>query len=109
LKQADVEGQIVFATHQVLPLVGFWANQDTWDVYVDEALQVHRHNSYKVPDTHALITNLISLEPYNSVYSRVKVHDRSKMEQIAQNKGHDEIYETFRELSQTLLNRHWRS
>ena len=76
---------------------------------VDEAPQVHRHNSYKVPDTHRLITDLISLEPYNSVYSLVEVADEDEMERIARNKDHDEIYEEFRELSQTLLNQHWAS
>ena len=107
LKQTDDEGQILFATHQVLPYIGFWANQETWNVFVDEAPQVHRHNSYKVPDTHALITDLITLEPYNSVYSRVEIADQDEMERIAQNKDHDEIYEVFRELCQTLLNQHW--
>ena len=31
------------------------------------------------------------------------------MERIAQNKDHDEVYEAFRELAQTLLNQHWDS
>jgi hypothetical protein len=61
-----------------------------------------------VPDTHKLITDLITLEPYNSVYSRVTV-DKVEMERIARNKNHDEVYETFRELCQTLLNPHWDS
>src|ERR1700675_2477134 len=62
LKQhADDEGQIAFATHQVLPYIGFWANKKTWNVFIDEELQVVRHNSYDVPDTHRLITDLIGL------------------------------------------------
>jgi hypothetical protein len=109
LKQTDDEGQIIFATHQVLPYVGFWANQETWNVFVDEAPQVHRHHSYKVPDTHELITDLIILEPYNSVYSRIEIADQDGMERVAQNKDHDEIYEVFRELAHTLLNQHWDS
>jgi len=109
LKQAGDEGQIVFATHQVLPYVRFWPNQETWHIIVDEALQIHRHHSYTVPDTHGLITDLITLEPYNSVYSRVTVADEDELERIARNENHDEIYETFREPSQTLLNQHWES
>ena len=38
---ADNAGHIVFATHQVLPRIRFWANKDSWDVIVDEAPQVH--------------------------------------------------------------------
>jgi hypothetical protein len=109
LKEADDEGQIIFATHQVLPYVRFWANQDTWHVFIDEALQVHRHHSYKVPDTHGLITELIILEPYNSLYSLVTVADEEEMERIARNINHDQIYEEFREFSQTLRNQHWDS
>jgi Rad3-related DNA helicase len=109
LKQADDNGQIVFATHQVLHHINFWANHETWDVFIDEALQVHRHNSLRVPDTHKLITDLITLEPYNSIYGRVHVANESEIERIAKNKGRDEIYDAFRELSQTLLNRHWHS
>jgi hypothetical protein len=109
LKQTDDEGQIVFATQQVLPYVRFWPNQETSHVSVDEALQVHRHHSHTVPDTHRLITDLITLEPYNSVYSLVVVADEAGMERIARNENHDEIYEEFRELSQTLLNQHWDS
>src|ERR1700732_1662444 len=29
LKQTDDEGQIIFATHQVLPYVRFWPNKET--------------------------------------------------------------------------------
>ena len=51
-----------------------------------------------------LFTDQISLEPYNSVYSLVKVADETEMERIARNINHDQIYETLRELAQTSLN-----
>jgi hypothetical protein len=108
-KQTDDEGQIVFATHQVLTHLGFWANKDTWDVFCDEELQVVRHNSYEVPNTHDLITNLITLVPHNAIYSRLKIKDRAELEKIAKNKDKDQIYETFRETAQTLLNPYWDS
>jgi hypothetical protein len=109
LKQPDDEGQIVFATHQVLPYIGFWPNKDAWDVLIDEEIQVHRHNSYEVPDTHRLMTDLIGLVPCNSIYSKVIVDHRAAMERIAKNEDQDEIYEQFRELAQTLVNGHWES
>jgi hypothetical protein len=109
LKQTDDGGQVIFTTHQVLPYVGFWPNQESWHVFIDEALQVHRHNCYEVPDTHGLITERITLEPYNSVYSMVTLADKDEMERIGRNINHDQIYETLRELAQTLLNQHWDS
>ena len=109
LKQTDDEGQIVFATHQVLPYIGFWANKDSWDVFVDEVPETHRHHSYDVPHTHEFITDLVDLVPHDARYSRVTINDRAALERIAKNEDGDEIYEKFRELSQTLLNRHWDS
>ncbi len=108
---ADKAGHIVFSTHQVLPYVRYWADKDQCDVCVDEAPQVLRHNCYEVPNTHKLITDLISMETHNSIYSRVEINKRyqAAMERIAKNKDHDEIYEKFRELSQTLINPHWQS
>ena len=106
---ADNTGHIVFATHQVLPHIRFWANKDSWDVIVDEAPQVHDRASYEIPRTHSLITDLITLAPHNSIYSQVEVIDRKALERIAKNKDQDEIYEKFRETAQTLINPHWES
>jgi hypothetical protein len=39
----------------------------------------------------------------------VQVDDEDEMERIARNINHDQIYEEFRELSQTLFNQHWDS
>jgi hypothetical protein len=38
-KEADEEGQIVFATHAVLPFVPYWANKNDWHVLIDEDIQ----------------------------------------------------------------------
>ena len=58
---ADNAGHIVFATHQVLPHISFWANKRSWDVIVDEELQVHKHDAPQVPRTHHLLTDHTSL------------------------------------------------
>ena len=109
LKQMMTKGKSFSRPIRCFLTYGFGRTKTRGMSCVDEAPQVHRHNSYKVPDTHRLITDLISLEPYNSVYSVVEVADEDAMEQIARNEDHDEIYEEFRELSQTLLNQHWAS
>jgi superfamily II DNA or RNA helicase len=43
LKNPPDGGHIVFATHQVLPFVRFWPNQNRLHVFIDEELQIVKH------------------------------------------------------------------
>jgi hypothetical protein len=102
-------GHIVFATHQVLPFVVFWPNQSQLHVFIDEELQVVRHGSFQIPETHGLLTKHIDLEPHDTIYGRVQAIDPDRIEHIAKNKARDEIIELFHEMAQTLNNEHWES
>jgi hypothetical protein len=108
-QKGDVDGTFVFSTHQVLPRIGHLENKDQFHVLIDEELQVHGCNSFKVPDTHSLLTDHLELKPYNSIYSEIVVKNGSKIDAIAKNKNEDQIYEEFRDLAQLLDNRHWSS
>jgi len=109
LKTVTDGGHIVFATHQVMPFVRFWANQDRLHIFVDEELQVAKHGCFQIPDTHELITRFLDLDIYNAIYSRVIVNDLTEVAQIAKNPANDQIYEQFRETAQLLTNDHWDS
>jgi hypothetical protein len=106
---ADIDGSLVFATHQVLPHIPFLAEKHLWDVLVDEELQSHQCHSHDIPETHHLITDYLELEPFNSIYSRVKVKDVGEAKKMAKNVRGDELLETFRGVAQLLTNRHWDS
>ena len=100
-------GHIVFATHQVLPFIRFWANQSLWHVFVDEELQVVKHGCFRLPQTHKIITKSFELEPHNSIYSRLVVTDDERLSKIAHNEDKDEIYGRFCETAQLLINENW--
>jgi hypothetical protein len=102
-------GHIVFATHQVLPFVPFWANQNHLHILIDEELQVVKHGCFQIPNTHQLITNCIYLDFHDAIYSRVVINNRAELEEIAKNSANDEIYERFRETAQILVNPYWDS
>jgi hypothetical protein len=99
-------GHIVFATHQVMPFVRFWANQSRLQVFSDEELQVVKHGSFHIPNTHELITNHIELDANDAVYGKAVINGRSELEKIAKNPAKDEIYDRFRETAQILVNPH---
>ena len=100
-------GNIVFATHQVMPFVRFWANKNQLHVFIDEELQVMKHGYFRIPHTHELITRHLDLGIHNAIYSRVVVNDPIELTRIAKNTAKDEIYERFRETAQTLTSEHW--
>jgi Type III restriction enzyme, res subunit len=109
LKHPMDGGHIVFATHQVLPFVPFWANQNQLRVLIDEELQIVKHGCFQIPNVHPLITNCIDLAAQDSIYSRVVVSNPDALSEIARNRDHDEIYEQFRETAQILTNPNWNS
>ncbi len=101
--------QIVFATHQVLPYIPFIANKSDWHLLIDEEMQVLRYRCHRIPKTHSLITDHVDLEPYNAIYSRVAVRNRSSLENLAENRDKDEILEILADTIRALTNRHWRT
>ena len=102
-------GHIIFATHQVIPHVRFWANKSRLHVIVDEELQVVKHGCFRIPHTHKLITDYVEPVPHDAIYSRIIVKDHAKVEHMAKNPASDEIYERFRETAQILTNPYWES
>ena len=106
IKDCPAFGQIVFATHAVLPHVKFLARRDEWQVFVDEELQVVKHQVHNMPDTHGLITDHLRLEQVNAIYARVLVGN-AVLEDIAKNEGQDEIFETLADTTRILVNPQW--
>jgi Type III restriction enzyme, res subunit len=108
-KNPSDQGHIVFATHQVLPFIPFWANKNQWHVFIDEELQVVKHGCFNVPNTHHLISDHIDLVSQDSIYCRVVASNPDALSKIAGNRNDDQIYEQFRETAQILTNRNWDS
>jgi hypothetical protein len=105
----DDEGQLVFATHAVLSYVPYWANKREWHVLIDEDLQVLRHKSHQLPQTHSVITDHIDVEAHNSIYGRVVVTDLTELREKGRNKDEDELFGQVAEAIKTLTNPHWES
>ena len=64
-------GQIVFATQQAFSMVPFVANRGDWHVFVDEAMEVHRHKHHLIRDSHRVLTEEIETKRHNMIYSRI--------------------------------------
>ena len=100
-------GQVIFATHQVLPYIPYFANKADWHLMVDEEMQVLRYHCHRLPKTHALITDDIDLVPYNSIYSEVAPRNAASLKAKRRNKEEDELLAHLANTIQVLTNRYW--
>jgi hypothetical protein len=105
--QAEDAGQIVFATHQVLPYIPYFANKRDWHLIIDEEMQVLRYRSHRIPKTHRLITDDIDLANYNSIYSQVVPRNRRSLEGKGRNQDEDELLGHLSETIRILTNSNW--
>jgi hypothetical protein len=105
-KDAGPGGQIVFATHAVLPFVGFWAGKRDLYLLIDEELQVLSHHQHQIPHTHSVITDHIQLQLHNAIYSRVVVRGMGEFREKGRNRDEDELLGQVAELIKTLTNPH---
>jgi hypothetical protein len=103
----EVTAEIVFATHQVFPHIPYIAKKRDWHILIDEELQVVQHACHRVPKTHAMITDDIELETYNSLYSRVTPRNRASLERKGRNKENDELLAPIAETIRRLNNDNW--
>ena len=105
-KDSGPGGQIVFATHAVLPFVGFWAGKSDLYLLIDEELQILTHHQHQIPHTHAIITDHIELQNHNAIYSRMVVRGMDELRQKGRNRDEDELLGHVAELIKTLTNPH---
>jgi hypothetical protein len=105
-KQDAGVGQVLFTSHQVLPFVKHWSNQQDWHLRADEEFQVLRHRIHQLPDMHHIITDYIEIIGDESGYGRVLVRGEKLREQ-ARNRNNDEVLAILAETSRLLVNPNW--
>ncbi|MBC7578935.1 MAG: hypothetical protein H7312_16475, partial [Tardiphaga sp.] len=71
LKNFGSEGQVLFATHQVLEHVEYWPTKKDVHIIIDETFQVHDHQVHSLPKSHRILTDHFKMEHHNAVYSRI--------------------------------------
>jgi hypothetical protein len=106
---SEIDESIVFSTHQVLPRLDFLAEKEKIRLNIDEEMQVHQCNTYRVKRTHHHLTKHLELEAHDDIYSRLVVTDEEAIKEIAINKDKDDLWNKLRGVAQLLDNRHWDS
>lgn len=107
LKSPPDCGQIVFATHQAFPILPYFPNKGDWHLIIDECLQVERYDTHKIPRTHSIITDDLSVDSSSAIYGLVSPAKRSQFEQKARNSDGDELINAISETLRVICNPHW--
>lgn len=102
-------GVIVFATHQAFPLIPYWPTKGDWHLMIDECPQAFRCDTHRIPKTHSIITDDLSIEPYDSIYGAVVPRSKNAFEQKVRNTADDEILAALQETMRIIINPNWRT
>ncbi len=103
-------GEILVITHAAfVRLAETYASfRDGWTVIIDEALDVQEAFSFKLPDTHAFVTEHLeitrSTDP--SYWAIGKKIGSRKLDDIARNRGGDEVYERMQPFASAVVSKH---
>lgn len=115
LKSSPDHGQILLITQAALMTLPYFHRPDQWTLIVDEIPQVDAVWSYKIADTHNLITDHLQINddllsgatPTHYLVEPTSAGRRTLAEYRANEKG-DQIIELFGGLADAVLSDHWK-
>jgi hypothetical protein len=100
-------GEVLFITHTALMQCPHWDRRKEWHLIIDEAPQVFWHMEYALPANYGVLLPALSTEPYNIRYSQLVPGNMGLLEEIAENRGGDQVYGLFQELGRKMVSHKW--
>lgn len=107
LKETDSGGEVLFITHAAFLSMPYWHKAAEWNVIFDEIPVVDRDFTENVPDTHEMVTSLITTVGDEPIYYRLVPDDTKRLRAMAENRKGDAVFSVFRDISEALVSEHW--
>jgi hypothetical protein len=108
LNDRDETGDLLFVTHAGFLRTPHWHRPDTWNLFVDEAIEVTYHRKFRLRRYRHLLTDLFHLRPSrHERYGILEPHDFTALDEILEQMDDDEIYEHFADFAWRLRHGHW--
>jgi hypothetical protein len=103
---SDAREELIFVTHAGLFQLPYVPNASEWTVYIDEAPQVLKSFSFRIPCTHKLLSDHFDkFDQAGAIYSELRPNTR--LQEIADNEREDEIFAKLGEWVRTVCNGNW--
>lgn len=105
--RASCGGEVLFITHAALTACPYLDRRSDWHLLIDEVPQAFFATELMLPINHEILLSALTIVPVNVRYSRLEPRDIAKLEEIAINRCHDQVYALFQELAAKLVSGNW--
>jgi hypothetical protein len=108
LNDRDESGDLLFITHAGFLRTPHWHRADTWNLFVDEAMEVAYHREFRLRKYRHLLLDLFNVSPSRDErYRSLEARDHGLLDEALAQMKDDEIYRHFADFTWRLRHDHW--
>jgi hypothetical protein len=108
LNDRDESGDLLYVTHAGFLRTPHWHRADTWNLFIDEAMEVTYHREFRLKKYHDLLLDLIHVRPSrHERYGALEARNHGQLDEALVQMKDDEIYGHFADFIWRLRHDHW--
>jgi hypothetical protein len=108
LNDRDESGDLLYVTHAGFLRTPHWHRPDTWNLFVDEAMEVTYHREFRLRKYRHLLLDLFHVRPSrHERYGALEARNHGELDDALAQMEHDEIYGHFADFIWRLRHDHW--
>ena len=108
LNDRDEAGDLLYVTHAGFLRTPHWHRADTWNLFVDEAMEVTYHREFRLRKYRHLLLDLFHVRPSrHERYGALEARNHGQLDEALAQMKDDEIYRHFADFIWRLRHGHW--
>jgi hypothetical protein len=108
LNDRDETGDLLYVTHAGFLRTPHWHREDTWNLFVDEAMEVTYHREFRLRKYRHLLLDLFHVRPSrHERYGTLEARTHGQLDEALLQMKDDEIYGHFADFIWRLRHDHW--
>jgi hypothetical protein len=109
LNDRDETGDLLFLTHAGFLRTPHWHRADTWNLFIDEVMEIAYHRKFRLKKYRGLLIDLFRVGPSrHERYALLEPRSLAALDAALAEMEEDEIYEHFADFIWRLRHDHWR-
>ena len=109
LNDRDETGDLLFITHAGFFRTPHWHRADTWNLFIDEVMEIAYHRNFRLRKYRRLLIDLFRVGPSrHERYALLEPRSLAALDAALAEMKEDEIYEHFADFIWRLRHDHWR-
>ncbi len=108
LNDRDETGDLLYVTHAGFLRTSHWHRADTWNLFIDEPMEITYHREFRLRKYRDLLIDLFHVLPSgHDRYGVLEARDHGQLDEALAHMKDDEIYEHFADFIWRLRHGHW--